>query len=412
MQKFVLFGENTYMRKVVFKSIFSFLLCLAVIFSCSVSVFALDDKYTIDELNMSIKIPKEYTVITRTLERDDEAFSELSLDYDETMTAFSAAHIYLQAVSGDDILKVTLTKTADENSKAIYNYSQLSKSERDKVLEAFLSSGNYTSGVEIKHNGNIYLDLSLTKQTQGSPIYCYQCHTVINGMNINLTLQKDSEELTADEIRVVTDMANTISFDIVKNGSGPAFEWWRFILWIVILVVIGFLAKYLYAQYNERFKKKPLPKKERKPALEDGKSHEDILLQSKSEYKEEKGNLHKLLSELGIDDNEDEYSFDELLGYDTTDYHDRANTDFDDFDINVKSKDKNSGVSYFEDDGVGINKNGDYFEDFFSDENDDDFAQEDDIPDEESAINKAFKRFGYFRKNLSAELKKHKNKRK
>ncbi len=411
MQKFVLFGENVYMRKVFFKSFLSFLVCLAMIFSCSVSVFALDDKYTIDELNMSIKIPKEYTVITRTLERDDEAFSELSLDYDETMTAFSAAHIYLQAISDDDVLKITLTKTADENSKAIYNYSELSKSERNTVLEAFLNSGNYTSGVEIKHNGNIYFDLALTQKTQGAQIYCYQCHTVINGMNINLTLQKDAEELTADEIRVITDMANTISFDIVKNGSGPSFEWWRFLLWIVILVAVAFLAKYLYAQYNERFRKKPSYKKDRKPVLEDGISHEESLLESQPQYKEEKGNLHKLLSELGIDDNEDDYSFDELLGYDTTDYHDRANTEFDDFDINVKAKDKNSGMSYFEDSGKGINEKSDYFEDFFSDEDEEVVAKSEKSDNGESKAGELVKRFGYFRKNLSTEMKKRFHKR-
>ena len=109
------------MHKKSFRNIFSLLVCVVLLLCSIFSVGAIDDKYEINELGLSIKLPKEYSVITTTTAQDDEVFSKLGLDYNETMTAFSAAHIYLQGVSEDQILKITLTGTSDKNSEAINN---------------------------------------------------------------------------------------------------------------------------------------------------------------------------------------------------------------------------------------------------------------------------------------------------
>ena len=362
------------MCKKFYSALVSALLCVVLLLSFSFSAFALDDKYTIDELGMSIKIPKEYIVITRSTEAGDDAFKQLNLDYNETMTAFSAANIYMQATSSDGLLKVTLTETQDENSKAINNYSDLSTVERQQVLDMFMQNLGYTSGKEIKHNGNIYFDMALSQQAPEYIIYCYQCHTVVNGMNINLTIQKNDEELTQDEIKVVTNMAGTISFDKISKTSGPSFEWWRILLWIALLVVIALLVKYFYSQYTKAKNeaKKVRAKRVPRSAVDDSMSEEDKLLSTPTKYKSEDGNTKELLLDMNFDDYDDsvseEVSFDELLGYDTTDYNNRAHTQLDSFDIKVKVKDENSGVQFFEDSGKSINDKKDYFDEFFSEE--------------------------------------------
>ncbi len=392
------------MCKRIFSALVTILLMVCFLFSLTFSVAALDNKYTIDELKLSIKIPKDYTVITRTLQSDDDAFSKLNLDYTETMTAFSAADIYLQATSEDSILKVTLTQTSDENTKAVNNYSQLSSAERQQVLDAFMQNPNYTSGVEIKHNGIIYFDMGLTQQTVDSSIYCFQCHTVVNGMNINLTLQKNDEELTPDEIKVVTNMANTITFDKIKTTSGPSFEWWRFLLWIVILVVLALLAKYFYAQYNNSRTERP--KRVSRVACDDDMSEEDILLSASSPYRQESGNMDELLTDIGLDE-EDDLSFDEVLGYDTTDYQHRSNIELDSFDIKVKPKDEKSGVQYFEDNGRSINDEKDYFDDFFSQETENRPAHKRFFSNAVLYVKLMFRHIRYFFKNLSKSLGKN-----
>ncbi len=358
------------MRKRYFSALVSVLICCVLVACCVFSAGALEDKYDIDELGMSLKIPKEYFVLTRETESTDEAFKELELDYDETMTAFSAANIYLRAVSEDEVLKITLTQTSDKNSEAINNYSDLSSSERKTIIDAFLSDKMYTSGVEVKHNGNIYFDLSFAQQTPVNVIYGYQCHTVINGMNINLTLQKDDEELTADEIKVVTNIANSIHFDKIKRNSGFAIEWWRVLVWIIVLLAIAMLAKYFYSHYNNSTRKK-LNERRSKPKTDDNLSETDRLLRDGSEHVSEKESTRSLLYDLGFentDDESDEQTFEEMLGYDVDDYYSRANTDLENFDIDVKEKDPSNGVSYFEDEGATIDDKPDYFEDYFNEE--------------------------------------------
>ncbi len=354
------------MRKKSFTVLCSLLVCLVVLFCSVLPVGAIDDKYTIDELGLSIKLPKEYTVITRTTQADDEAFKKLKLDYNETMTAFAAANIYLQGVSDDEILKITLSQTSDKNSQAINNYSDLSSAERKTVLDAFLSDQMYTSGNEVKHNGNIYFDLNFAQKTRSGTIYGYQCHTVVNGMNINLTTQKSNEELTADEIKVAVNVANSINFHKIKRSSGLAFDWWRILLWILVLVACALIAHYLYKFYTKAKKQKAQERRSRKRQVERPiMSEEDSLIEAQEQKSYSRSQA--LFDDLGIDD-DDFMTLDEILGYDTEDYHSRSNSDMDTFNIDVKSKDSSHGVSFFEDEGENIDNKPDYFEDFFAKE--------------------------------------------
>lgn len=354
------------MQRKCVSSVLSFFVCIVVLFCSILPAVALDDKYEIDELGMSLKIPKEYYVITRDSAQTDAVFSELSLDYSDTMTAFSNANIYLQAITEDKLLKITLSMTSDENSKAINNYSELTAVQRQEILDNFLSDSTYTSGVELKHSSIIFFDLALTQKNQDRTIYGYQCNTVVNGMNIDLTIQKDNEQLTADEIKIVTNIANTIDFDKIKDSNGLSFDWWRVLLWILVIVLAAVATQYLYRQYIKNNKAKQLLNRERRPLRNySDMSDEDVILASVKDEETVTKSKDVLMSELGFDEQITEESFDELLGYKTTDYSNRASTDIEDIDINVKSKPEQSGVEYFEDSGDSIDKD-DYFDSYFS----------------------------------------------
>lgn len=401
------------MRKRYFNTILSLVMCCVLLFSSVLSVAAIDDTYDIEEIGVTIKIPKEFTVITRTTERGDEAFATLDLDYDDTMTAFSAADIYLQAFSEGEVLKIELTQSSDENSQAVYDYNELSSAQRSVYLDVFLDDPNYTSGVEVKHNDSIYFDMNLKKKTNNGYIYAYQCHTVVNGMKIILSLEKSKEELTADEIKIITNIANNMSFDDV-SGSGLSFDWWRFLLWIVILVAIALIANYLFRQYNAKKRSKMDKRRERvRSKNRELMSEEDKLINGENDNKTSE-RTRKLLSELGIDDLDDEYeSFDQMLGYDSDDFFKRANTELDTFDIDVKGKDESSGMSYFEDEGQNIDDKADYFEDYFEEETDRRPAPKRAASSVALNAKVIARRCGYFKKNLSNKIKKKdKSKRK
>ena len=380
----------------------SLLMCCLIIALSVLSVAAIDDTYEIAELGLSVKIPKEYTVITRETDRNDEAFSTLSLDYDATMNAFYLEHIYLQAVTDDKKLKFNLTAVTDENSKTVNNYSDLSAAQRQDVLSAFMKDGAYESGVELKHNDVIYFDFELSAQGAKKDVFVYQCHTVVNGMNINLTMQKNGESFTADEIRIVTNMADSIDFDEIYLKNGPSFEWWRFLLWILILVLITVVASYFYKRRNSS--RKNIKERKSKQRI-----HEKVIAQDEQKIqhvrKPKSESKLDLLMQLGFEDDKKEaedkpLSFDEMLGYDTTDYHTRSNSQFDSFDVRVKGNNRNSFAEYFEDDGKGINKNGDYFDDFFTEKTEKRSEVSRGFGNVLLYIKLGFKRLGYFFKNL------------
>ena len=414
------------MHKKSFRNIFSLLVCVVLLLCSIFSVGAIDDKYEINELGLSIKLPKEYSVITTTTAQDDEVFSKLGLDYNETMTAFSAAHIYLQGVSEDQILKITLTGTSDKNSEAINNYSDLSSSERKRVTEAFLSDQMYTSGTEVKHNGNIFIDLRFARKTPAGTIYGYQCHTVVNGMNVNLTMQKNNEDLTADEIKVITNIANSIKFNKIKRNSSLAFDWWRILLWILVLVAIGIAAHYLYKFYLNSKKEKEQQRRTQHRIQSKAHRTEEDLLHDGGAPAKKNGAEQSLFDDLSLDD---DMSFEEMLGYDVDDYRSRANTDLDYFDIDVKTKDDSKGFSFFEDyesdknrsksdflDDLLSDDDSDYFDDFFSDRKSEDIRkqrEEREYRQPQNSSQGIMKRCSNFSKNLSRMISdKTKSKRK
>lgn len=339
------------MRLRTSKIVIAVLTVVALCFCFVLQASALDDKYTFSDIGMSLKIPKNFTVVTKDLERTDPVFSDAGLDYDETITAFNAAHIYLQAFDPDRTYKVTLTVLSDDNSKSINNYSDLTPQQREEILNNYLSDAMCTSATELKHGGNIFFDITLEEGSEEHPIYINQCNTVINGQNINLTLQKNDESILSDEAKVLTNIANSLSFDkITLNNAGPSFEWWRFLLWIVILAALSVGISFAYKQYNLSRKKKLEERRKRHhPSLQEEAASSSVATPGE-----------------GSSEDSQVPTFDEALGYESdTDFQNRAATDLESFDINVKEKSKAGGISYFEDNGDSIDDGTDYFDTYF-----------------------------------------------
>ena len=124
-----------------------------------------------------------------------------------------------------------------------------------------------------------------------------------------------------------------------------------------------------------------------------------------------KNSSQSFLDEFSLDD-DDVMSFEEMLGYNTDDYHSRANTDLDYYDIDVKSKDDTKGVSFFEDyesdthnsdfiNDLFSDDDSDYFDDFFSGKKDDDIVEEREHKQPTKSGEGIMKRCSNFSKNLS-----------
>ena len=323
----------------------SLMAALLVLFGMTLSASALDDTYRFDDFGMSLKISKNYYVITRDTPQDDAVFSTLKLNYADTMAAFEAADIYLRAYDPDGIFQISLTVRKDENSASVNNYSELSESERKGILDTLTAEPSVTSAAEVKHGGNIFFDISRESTADGAPLYISQCNTIINGLQIDLSIRKSGEPLVSSEAKVLTAVAGSLEFDqITTVHSGPVFDWWRLLLWVFILAALTVSISLLYKHQNQ-VKRRRLEERRRKRAAA--------------------AELSDSADVITIDD--EPVTFEEALGYRDADrFSSRAGTDLDSFDISVREKDPSHGVSYFEDGGKSIDdRASDYFDSYF-----------------------------------------------
>ena len=331
------------MRKSIGK-IISLLLMLMLVSVLAIHAAAIDDTYRFEDLGMSLKLPKSYLVITRDTERADDVFSKVGLDYDETMTAFNAANIYLRAYEPEKVFQISLIVTKNDNSASVNNYSDLTVADRKSISDAMQSDPSVTGAVEVKHNGNIFFDSERTASVDGATVYINQCNTVINGYQIDLTLQKTGEEISPEEAKALTNAANSMSFDKIKRNTGPVFDWWRLLLWIGIIAVVSVAVSVIY-KHNNNAKKRRLEERRARRAAASAAGDESNIVKPDGQP----------------------LSFEETLGYkDDEEFNTRAETDeMAGYDISVKERDPSKGVSYFEDEGNSIDDGTDYFDTYF-----------------------------------------------
>lgn len=333
------------MRSRLFRIVFALLLTAAVVCGFMIHASALDDTYRFDELEMSIRFPKSYYVITVNTPRGDEVFTHVNLDFDETMTAFKAANIYLRAYDPEMTYQISMTVNKDDNTASINNYADLTSAERKSIVDTLLSDSSVSSAVEVKRNGNIFIDSERETTVDGETVYIDQCNTVINGVQIDLTLQKTDEQITGEEAKALSNAANALNFDHVKRSTGPVFDWWRLLLWLVILAAIAIAISFVYRQYNAANKRK----------LEERRA----LRRASSPSAEDHEPAHA--------EKEEPMTFEESLGYqDDEEFTERADADeMAGYDIKVRETDPNKGIAFFEDEGSGIDDGTDYFDTYF-----------------------------------------------
>jgi len=318
----------------------------AVIMLCcfALPASALDDTYTFDEFGMSIKFPKNFYVITRDTPRGDSVFEAVDLGYDETMTAFHAAGIYLRAYDPDITYHISLTITSDENTEAVNNYAELTAAQRRTIIDTLSADESVTSVTEVKRNGNIFIDSERELVMDDSTVYINQSSTVINGIQIDLALQKDENSIDPEDAKALNNAVSSLTFDKIKTStSGPVFDWWRLLLWFGLLAVISVTVSIIYKRHNEATKARMEARR--------------IRHMSSNTTAADSSNQA---------DNE-QMTFDESLGYkDDEEFASRADADeMASYDINVRERDPNKGVGYFEDGGDSIDDGSDYFDTYF-----------------------------------------------
>ena len=128
------------------------------------------------------------------------------------------------------------------------------------------------------------------------------------------------------------------------------------------MAAIAVAVSYIYKQYNEVKRRKLRERRDRSRTNNQQKDSQTV---------EDSKTAIETVKEENLPDQEQIYkaqqlSFNESLGYqDESEYKSRAATDLESYDINVKEKDINAGMEYFEDSGDSIDDKVDYFDSYF-----------------------------------------------
>ena len=197
------------------KRVLAMAMCVLCIAGSIVICSAASQKYVISELDeMSITLPDGMSAATRSTKSTDRYFSLFGLDYDTTMDNFRNSDIYLQGMNDSSTLTLTVTMTKTDESKGIKNYALLDDEELNKVKTSFLDESEYSSCTPYQSEDNkiMWFLFEANVNAGGSQIKAYQANTVYDGMSINVTLQHNGSNVTADEYSVFSGTVASVSF--------------------------------------------------------------------------------------------------------------------------------------------------------------------------------------------------------
>lgn len=235
--------------------ILAVIMCAMIVCAFAFTAFAESTAYEISELNMSIPVPNDMLVLTRKSTKNDPFFKKFKLNYDDTMSQLKDGNIYLEAVTEDSSLTLTVTMTKTQDSTEIGSYNSLSDEELSNIMKKLRENKAYKDASPVEYNDIKYICLNMSYKNGKKTVKAQQYNTVMNGENINITmLAAPGKKLTAanketlkdivSETSILTDSFFTRNRNLILYGS--------ITLVAVIIVVVAFIILLKYIRNPNR----------------------------------------------------------------------------------------------------------------------------------------------------------------
>ena len=221
------------------------LLCALITLAGVLNVFAAGQTYSIPEAsNMQITLPEDMTAVTRSADANDKYFSLFGIDYNSTMQRFEASNIYLQGMNSSADLTVTVSVQTTDQSTQLVNYNQLESDKLSEVARNFLSQTEYTAcTVDQAVSNVVWLEFNIRVNESGSLIQAYQANTVYEGKSVNITLQRNGGNVTAQDYEIFSGIVKSAEFGklAVFNLSNPMMPYILIGAGVLLILIIVFI---------------------------------------------------------------------------------------------------------------------------------------------------------------------------
>ncbi|MCR5653385.1 MAG: hypothetical protein K6F88_06255 [Ruminococcus sp.] len=231
------------------------IMCAAIVCSFAFTAFAESTAYEIDTLNMSIPIPDEMLVLTRDSSDNDPFFKTFKLNYETTMSKLNEGNIYLEAVTEDSALTLTVTMTKTEDSQKIGSYNSLSDEELTNIMKKLRENKTYKDASPVEYKGIKYICLNMSFKNGKKTVQAQQYNTVMNGENINITMQAaPGKKLKTADKEMLTDIVKdtTILDDNFFNRNRGFILYGAITLAAIAIVVVVFIFLFRYIRNPDR----------------------------------------------------------------------------------------------------------------------------------------------------------------
>ncbi len=234
------------------------LLCALITLAGVLNVFAAGQTYSIPEAsNMQITLPEDMTAVTRSADANDKYFSLFGIDYNSTMQRFEASNIYLQGMNSSADLTVTVSVQTTDQSTQLVNYNQLESDKLSEVARNFLSQTEYTAcTVDQAVSNVVWLEFNIRVNESGSLIQAYQANTVYEGKSVNITLQRNGGNVTAQDYEIFSGIVKSAEFGklAIFNLSNPMMPYILIGAGVLLILIIVFII--IIVRTSKRRKKK------------------------------------------------------------------------------------------------------------------------------------------------------------
>lgn len=221
------------------------LLCALITLAGVLNVFAAGQTYSIPEAsNMQITLPEDMTAVTRSADANDKYFSLFGIDYNSTMQRFEASNIYLQGMNSSADLTVTVSVQTTDQSTQLVNYNQLESDKLSEVARNFLSQTEYTAcTVDQAVSNAVWLEFNIRVNESGSLIQAYQANTVYEGKSVNITLQRNGGNVTAQDYEIFSGIVKSAEFGklAIFNLSNPMMPYILIGAGVLLILIIVFI---------------------------------------------------------------------------------------------------------------------------------------------------------------------------
>lgn len=198
------------------KKIISLLSMILISFCFHIPAFAQSTEYIITGTDVSLSIPNDFEVFTRSNIANNAYLESLGYTQSEYLSMMKQKNVYMEAAKLDEGYTIVLTviKTTGEDFDGLSNDEK--KSLIDDTKSTFSESGisiNKSNFAEI--NNNTYLVLEYLRRSENDVIdvFCIQYSTIVNGYAYNFAIDSFEKKLSTDSLKEIENIMNSVGFN-------------------------------------------------------------------------------------------------------------------------------------------------------------------------------------------------------